>query len=165
MQLYFRTRRKKLTSFGPGSFSFTLIAFDQARFPLSFEKSWSFEYLLLGDYAVGLHCVKSVRIRSYSAPYFPALGLNTERYVFSPNAGKYGPEQLQIQTLFRQCYSMVGKKVSLCIQFECGKLHTSITPNTDTFHAVLFYGRQKQHDDLLNQGTNRLHPAGNTMLR
>ena len=27
-----------------------------------------------------LHCVKSVRIWSYSAPYFPAFGLNTERY-------------------------------------------------------------------------------------
>ena len=25
------------------------------------------------------HCVKSVRIRSYSGPYFPAFGLNTER--------------------------------------------------------------------------------------
>ena len=25
------------------------------------------------------HCVKSVRIRSYSGPYFSALGLNTER--------------------------------------------------------------------------------------
>ena len=36
------------------------------------------------------HCVKSVRIRSYSGPYFPAFGLNTE--TFSPNAGKYGPE-------------------------------------------------------------------------
>ena len=29
------------------------------------------------------HCVKKVRIRSYSDPYFP---------VFSPNAEKYGPE-------------------------------------------------------------------------
>ena len=28
------------------------------------------------------HCVKSVRIRSYSGPYFP---------VFCPNAEKYGP--------------------------------------------------------------------------
>ena len=27
------------------------------------------------------HCVKSVRIRSYSGPYFPALGLNTEKYI------------------------------------------------------------------------------------
>ena len=25
------------------------------------------------------HCVKSVRIRSFSGPYFPASGLNTER--------------------------------------------------------------------------------------
>ena len=29
------------------------------------------------------HCVKSVRIWSYSGPYFPALGLNTERYPVS----------------------------------------------------------------------------------
>ena len=36
-----------------------------------------------------------------SGPYFPSFGLNTERYglnteylsVFSPNAGKYGPEK------------------------------------------------------------------------
>ena len=27
-----------------------------------------------------------------SGPYFPAFGLNTERSVFSPNAGKYEPE-------------------------------------------------------------------------
>ena len=26
------------------------------------------------------HCVKSVHIRSYSGPHFPAFGLNTERY-------------------------------------------------------------------------------------
>ena len=30
----------------------------------------------------------------FSGPYFPAFGLNTERYeVFSPNAGKYRPEK------------------------------------------------------------------------
>ena len=40
-----------------------------------------------------VHCVKSVRIRSYSGPYFSAFGLNAKRYsVFSPNTGKYGPE-------------------------------------------------------------------------
>ena len=45
------------------------------------------------------HCVKSVRIRSYSGPHFPAFGLNTERYsVFSPNAGKCRPKR----TLFTQ---------------------------------------------------------------
>ena len=45
-----------------------------------------------------LQRVKSVRIRSYSSPYFPAFGLNMERY---------------------------------------GKMRTRLTPNTDTFHAVL----------------------------
>ena len=53
------------------------------------------------------HCVKSVRIRSYSSPYFSAFELNTERY-----------------------------SVSLRIQSECGKIRTRITPNTDTFYAV-----------------------------
>ena len=48
-------------------------------------------------------CVKSVGIRSYSGPGFPAFGLNTK---------KYG--------------------VSLRIQPECGKIRTRITPNTDT---------------------------------
>ena len=52
--------------------------------------------------------VKSVRIRSYSVLYFPAFGLNMERY-----------------------------SVSLCIQSECGKIRTSITRNTDTFQAVI----------------------------
>ena len=33
-----------------------------------------------------IHCVKSVRIRSYSGPYFPAFGLNTERYGMWENA-------------------------------------------------------------------------------
>ena len=50
--------------------------------------------------------VKSVRIRSYSGPHFPAFGLNTERY-----------------------------GVSLCIDSECGKIRTRIDPNTDTFNA------------------------------
>ena len=53
-----------------------------------------------------IDCVKNVRIRSYFGPHFPAFGLNTERYgefstlglnteylsIFSPNAGKCGPE-------------------------------------------------------------------------
>ena len=56
-----------------------------------------------------LHCVKSARrIRSYSGPYFPAFGLNTDRY-----------------------------GVSLHIQSECGKIRTKITPNTDTLQALL----------------------------
>ena len=48
--------------------------------------------------------VKSVRIRSFSGPYFPALGLNTEGY-----------------------------SVSLHIQVKCAKTRTKKTPNMDTF--------------------------------
>ena len=48
--------------------------------------------------------VKSVRIRSFSGPYFPALGLNTEGY-----------------------------SVSLHIQVKCAKIRTKKTPNMDTF--------------------------------
>ena len=54
------------------------------------------------------HCMKNVRIRSFSGPHFPAFGLNTERY-----------------------------SVSLRIQSECGKMQTRISPNTDSFHAVI----------------------------
>ena len=62
------------------------------------------------------HSAKSVRIRSYSGPYFPAFGLNTERY-----------------------------GVFLGFQSECGKMQTSITPNAGTFHAVeyIFHGNEK----------------------
>ena len=52
--------------------------------------------------------MKSVLIRSFSSPCFPALGLNTER-----------------------------NGVSLRIQSKYGKIRTRKTPNTDTFHAVL----------------------------
>ena len=53
------------------------------------------------------HFLKSVRIRSFSSPYFSAFGLNTQRY-----------------------------SVSLCFQFECGKIQTRKSPNTGTFQAV-----------------------------
>ena len=57
-------------------------------------------------------CVKSVRVRSFSDPIFPAFGLNTKRY-----------------------------SVSLRIQSKCGKIRTRNTPNTDTFHSVIFIRR------------------------
>ena len=53
------------------------------------------------------HCVKSVRIPSFSGMHFPAFGLTTERY-----------------------------EVSLGIQSEYRKARTRITPKTDTFHSV-----------------------------
>ena len=62
------------------------------------------------------HCVKSVCIRSYSRPYFPAFGLNMERY-----------------------------GVSLCIQSECRIIRTRITPNTHTFHAAIVMNLVRIH--------------------
>ena len=53
-----------------------------------------------------VHCVKSVRVRSFSGRFFPAFGLNTERNVFKPSARKYRPEKLQIGTLFTQWYRL-----------------------------------------------------------
>ena len=61
------------------------------------------------------HCLKSVRsfseffwvIRSFSGPYFPVFGLNTERY-----------------------------SESLHIQSEHRNMRTRITSNTDTFYTV-----------------------------
>ena len=57
---------------------------------------------------IEMHCVKTVRIPSYSGPHFPAFGLNTERYSVSPR-----------------------------IQSECGRMRARITRNTDTFQAVM----------------------------
>ena len=55
------------------------------------------------------HCERLLGvIRSYSGPYFPTFGLNTERYYI----------------------------VSLRMHSECGEIRTTITPNTDTFYAV-----------------------------
>ena len=58
------------------------------------------------------HCLKSVRIGSYSGLYFPTCGLTAERY-----------------------------GISLHIQFEFGKIRTRIPPNTDTFYAVSVTGK------------------------
>ena len=43
-------------------------------------------FLVLGmtHNCTNTHCVKSVRVRNYSGPYFPAFGLNTEKC-----SGKY----------------------------------------------------------------------------
>ena len=64
------------------------------------------------------HCVKSVHIWSFSDPYFPAFGLNTERY-----------------------------SVFLRLQSECGKIRTRKTPNTDTFYAVFTIETKKQKNN------------------
>ena len=61
---------------------------------------------------ITIHYLKSVHIRSYSGPYFPAFTLNRGR-----------------------C------SVSLCIQCEWGKILTRITPNKDNFYAVIIITR------------------------
>ena len=60
------------------------------------------------NFLVVLHCVKSIRIWSFSGPYFLAFQLNMERY-----------------------------SVFLCIQPEWRKIRSRKTPNRDTFLAVL----------------------------
>ena len=55
-----------------------------------------------------IHCVKSVPIRSYSGPYFPAFRLNKERY-----------------------------GTTLHIPSKCEKIRTRKALNTDAFYAVI----------------------------
>ena len=71
----------------------------------SFKLNLILFWLIKGQYL--RHCMKSVRIRGFSGPYFPIFRLSTERY-----------------------------SVSLCIQSECGKIRIRKTLNTDIFHAV-----------------------------
>ena len=71
--------------------------------------------------------VKSVRIRSYSGPHFPAFWLNTERY-----------------------------SVSLRIQPKYGKIWTRITLHMDTFYAVTAEERfqtQNKHNLIVENNT------------
>ena len=57
--------------------------------------------------------MKSVHIRSFSGPNFRTFELTTERY-----------------------------SISLCMQSECGEIRTRITPNKDTFYAVLTFNTE-----------------------
>ena len=73
------------------------------------------------------HCMKKVRIWSYSGPHFPPFGLNTER-----------------------C------GVSFRIQSKCGKIRIRITPNTDTFHRVYLMNAGLICQEVTNVITERL---------
>ena len=59
-------------------------------------------------YVLIYHIILGI-IGSYSGPYFPAFGLNTER-----------------------------NSASLRMHSKCGKTRAKITPNTHTFHAVTY---------------------------
>ena len=64
---------------------------------------WNMSLILrIGLFVNKFYCMESVHIRSFSGQYFPAFGLNTDLSpylsVFSPNAGKYGPEKPNTDT-------------------------------------------------------------------
>ena len=50
----------------------------------------------------GLHCVKGVRIRSYSAPHFPTFGLNTQQLAakLAAKFNVYGSGKERLKLLF-----------------------------------------------------------------
>ena len=109
---------------------------DSHRLLLSFKDKVNLKrsdkYIALSN----LHCVKNVRIWSYSGLYSPALELNTVIY-----------------------------SVSLHIQSECGKMRTRITPNMDTFYAMLsnYYTRKniKSHSEIKNLKYQLRHGMNN----
>ena len=82
------------------------------------------------------HCMKSVRIRNYSGPNFPAFGLNTKRY-----------------------------SVSLRIQSESGRMQTRITPNTDTFYAVHSSLRARSYCCFFMHGDHQDYPLAPELMQ
>ena len=83
--------------------------------------------------------MKSVGIRRFSGPYFLVLGLNVSPYfsVFSPNAGKYGPEKLRIRALFTL---VIAKMVILHLLTILLSLHMKCL-----FSQKMFTTRKKKH--------------------
>ena len=79
--------------------------YQKSSYPEHISQSFCLKWLNIS----WMHCcvVKSVCIRSFFGPHFPAFRANTERY-----------------------------GVSLRIQYKCGKIQTRKTPNTDIFDAV-----------------------------
>ena len=67
------------------------------------------------------HCVRGVRICSFTSLYFPAFGQNTEicraNSVFSPNAWNMDHKKPQIQTVFIQ-FSSSSKWTEITKKFE-----------------------------------------------
>ena len=72
----------------------------------------------------------------FSGLYFPAFGLNNEISVFSPNAGKYGPEKSEYGHFLRSVY--------------CGKLNqfwNVLRNKLNSYHN--YYCKNKMNYDLL----------------
>ena len=68
----------------------------------------------------GTHCVKSIRIRSFSGQHFSHIRTEyrdllckcQQISVFSPNVGKYGPETLGKRTLFIEGSKVLSYTIS-----------------------------------------------------
>ena len=71
------------------------------------------------------HCVKSVHIRSYSGPYFPAFGLNTDGT----------PVLMSVFNKVVGLYNFIKKRLQVFSPYSI-QIQTRITPNTDNFYAV-----------------------------
>ena len=64
---------------------------------------WSCKISFSTQITIGNHCVKRVRIRSYSGPHFSRIFSHSDWYlfVFSPNTGKYGKNVDQNNSEYR----------------------------------------------------------------
>ena len=76
-----------------------------------------------------LHCVKSVLIRSFSGPYFPTFGLNTEIHRvnlrFQFEYGKTRTRKLRIRALFTKRWWININVLHVQNRADCkGFLHT-----------------------------------------
>ena len=105
------------------------------EYHVSIKMIWLTQYIVsqTTTFHITNHCVKNVRIRSYSGPHFPVFGLNTVRY-----------------------------SVYLRAQSEYGEIRTRITPNTDTFYAVnneIFLQRYRKYIFFLGSKMEELFPT------
>ena len=89
------------------------------------------------------HCMKSVRIWSFSGPYFPAFGLNTERYgrisPYSPQMRENTTKKIRIRTLFMQWRSgnsLSWKRNQLTSFYMKG---TMIVNGFKTFWKIIYF--------------------------
>ena len=65
-----------------------------------------------------IHCVKSVRSRSFSGPYFPAFGLNSEIYPYSVRVQENTNFYAVIKS-FKNTQQFENKLQNLAVLYTC----------------------------------------------
>ena len=89
------------------------------------------------------HCVKSVPIRSFSGPYFPAFGLNMERYSVS----------LRIQSECEHFSRSVYFCMNLFYTAECAsEIEGQMKNESLNFQTSLLKGEHSEHLDIETLG-------------